>query len=99
MAIPDDDGGEGLDLNLELDLELFVLGEVVHRDTSGTSVSMHTHTHTHTPSQPVGFGFCRLLDRLLMTTEGLSSAVIDYEAHVIAGLLYIELEDTTRLDP
>lgn len=55
---------------------------------------MHTRT-----SQPVGFASYRLLDRLLLTTEGVSSAVIDYEAHVIAGSLYIELKDTTRLDP
>lgn len=41
----------------------------------------------------------RLLDKLLSTTEGLSSAVIDYEPHVIAGSLYIELKDTARLDP
>lgn len=83
MTIPGDNVGEGLDLNLDLDLE----------DATGISVCMHTR------SQPVGFGSYRLLDRLLLTTEGVPSAVIDYEAHVIAGSLYIELKDTTRLDP
>lgn len=84
ITIPGDDFGEGLDLNLDLELE----------DATGISVRMHTRT-----SQPVGFGSYRLPDRLLLTTEGVPSVVIDYESHVIAGSMYIELKDTTRLDP
>jgi hypothetical protein len=72
MTIPDDDGGEGLRLNLYLDLELFVLREEQCIGTRPAHLFPCTHTRL---SQPVGFGFCRLLDRLLMTTEGLSSAV------------------------
>lgn len=68
--------GEGLGLVLGA-----ATSEAVHLDASGRSNSVHTHTHTHSRLQ-----FLQTAGRIAIDHRGLSSAVIDYEAHVICRL-------------
>lgn len=94
LTVPGDDVAEGLGL------DLWAWSCCFGRSAPGRvrQIDFNARTLSQT-SQAVGFGSYRLLDGLLLTTGGFLRQYLITRPMSFVGLPFIDLKDTTRLDP